>query len=399
MKDLRIWLVHDWLTGMRGGEKVLLELVKLFPRSRIATLVHAKGTTHPEIDRRVERVSFLNRMPGVAKGWRNYLPLYPAAVRSLKLDGERCDAVISVSHAVAKGVRAPRGVPHICYCLTPMRYIWGMEDQYVSRWSWKRAALMAVRPYLRNFDVQNEGVTEFVVLSEAVQERVRKRYGRESRIVYPGIDIKTKWQLEPRDGNPGLSAGDSDFYLMVSALVPYKRIDLAVEAFAQTGRKLVVIGKGPELGRLKKLARKGKGTKHIEFLGWQSDESILRHYQQCKAFIFPGEEDFGLTVVEAQACGKPVIAYGAGGALETVTNETGLFFSEQTVEGLIGAIEQFERKHFDVATIRQNAMRFTWEGFREGMMAAVNDVVAVPLRGVAEQHSGRLCVKPDERPR
>src|ERR1035437_10202909 len=167
IEQLRVWLVHDWLTGMRGGEKVLLELVKMFPRSRIATLVHVKGASHPEIDRRVERVSFLQRMPGVAKGWRNYLPLYPAAVRSLELDGN-CDVVISVSHAVAKGVRVPKGMPHVCYCLTPMRYIWGMEGQYVSRCSWKHGALLAVRPWLSRFDRKNEGVTKFAVLSHAV---------------------------------------------------------------------------------------------------------------------------------------------------------------------------------------------------------------------------------------
>ena len=172
--DLRVWLVHDWLTGFRGGEKVLLELVRMFPRARVATLVHVRGASHPEIDRRVERVSFLNKMPGVRKGWRNYLPLYPAAVRSLALD-EQCDLVISVSHAVAKGVRVPTGVPHVCYCHTPMRYIWGMEGQYVSRWSWKRAGLMAVRPWLRRFDRKNEGVSAFVVLSKFVAERVRER--------------------------------------------------------------------------------------------------------------------------------------------------------------------------------------------------------------------------------
>ncbi len=219
--QIRVWFVHDWLTGLRGGEKVLLELVRLFPNSRIATLLHVPGSTHPEIDARVARTSFLQNLPGISANYRNYLPLFPRAVRSLNLDGD-CDLVMSVSHAVAKGVTIPGGKPHLCYCNTPMRYIWGMEDQYLARWSPKRLALAAVIPSLRKFDKQNDHVTQFIANSHTVAERIGRIYHREAVVIHPGIDEN----LYTLSGKPR-----EDFYLIVSALVPYKRIDLAVKAF------------------------------------------------------------------------------------------------------------------------------------------------------------------------
>ncbi|HUO06867.1 MAG TPA: glycosyltransferase [Phycisphaerae bacterium] len=366
--SLRVWFVHDWLTGMRGGEKVLLELVRMFPESRIATLVHVAGSTDPEIDRRVARTSFLQKMPNIGGTYRNYLPLFPRAIRSMELDGE-CDLVISVSHAVAKGISIPEGPgggkPHVCFCNTPMRYIWGMEDQYLPRWSPKRLALAAVIPGLRGFDRQNGSVTRFVANSGTVAERIRRIYRREAVVVHPGIDEGYYTVSgEPRE----------DFYLMVSALVPYKRVDLAVRAFAGTVRKLVIIGGGPEEGKLRRMA---EGSGNIEFMGRQPDDVVLRHYQRCRAFLFPGEEDFGLTPVEAQACGAPVIAYGAGGATETVVaGRTGVFFAEQTVGALREAVERFEKSFAATPeAIRENALRFTWGRFRRGMVEVVRGVV------------------------
>ncbi len=363
---LRVWFVHDWLTGFRGGEKVLLELVRLFPNSRIATLVHVPGTTDPELDARVARTSFLQRIPNIATGYRNYLPLFPRAVGSLKLDGD-CDFVFSVSHAVAKGVGVPAGKRHVCYCNTPMRYIWGMEDQYLSRWSPKRLALAAVIPSLRRFDKRNEQVTEFIANSHTVAERIRRIYQRDAEVVHPGVD---EAYFVPSGRERG------DFYLVVSALVPYKRVDLAVRAFVEMpSRQLIVIGGGPEEGRLRGLA---KGAANIQFLGRQPDGVVLEHYQRAKGFLFPGEEDFGLTPVEAQACGTPVIAYRAGGATETVvaTDErvrgTGVFFGEQTTGALAAAILQLEAlPAFDAETLRRNALRFTWGGFRVGIERCV----------------------------
>jgi glycosyltransferase involved in cell wall biosynthesis len=364
LSSLRVWFVHDWLTGLRGGEKVLLELVRMFPESRIATLVHVPGSTDPEIDRRVVRTSFLQKMPNIGATYRNYLPLFPRAVRGLELDGE-CDLVFSVSHAVAKGVSIPKGVPHICFCNTPMRYIWGMEDQYLPRWSPKRLALAAVIPGLRAFDRQNEGVAAFIANSHTVAERIRRIYHREAAVVHPGIDEGYFTLAEkPRE----------DFYLIVSALVPYKRIDLAVRAFAGTPRRLVVIGGGPDEAKLRRMA---EGSRNIQILGRQPDEVVRDHYQRCRAFLFPGEEDFGLTPLEAQACGAPVVAYNAGGATETVVaGKTGHFFDQQTPASLTAALSQFENAPPAAPeSIRQNALRFTWSHFRDGIANIVQNTL------------------------
>ncbi|MGN6366973.1 MAG: glycosyltransferase [Phycisphaerae bacterium] len=365
--SLRVWFVHDWLTGLRGGEKVLLELVRLFPNSRIATLVHVPGSTDSEIDRRVARTSFLQKMPNIGATYRNYLPFFPRAVRGLELDGE-CDLVFSVSHAVAKGVAVPAAKPHICFCNTPMRYIWGMEDQYLPKWSPKRLALAAVIPALRAFDRRNEGVATFIANSRTVAERIQRIYHRDAAVVHPGIDeAYFTLATQPRE----------DFYLIVSALVPYKRIDLAVRAFAGTSRKLVIIGGGPDEAKLQRMAQ---GASNIRLLGRQPDDIVRGHYQRCRAFLFPGEEDFGLTPLEAQACGSPVIAYNAGGATETVIAErTGIFFDQQTVPSLQRALERFEKSAIlPPDQIRAHALRFTWSHFRRGILDIVETTLALP---------------------
>jgi len=362
LKPLRVWLVHDWLTGMRGGEKVLLELVRMFPESRIATLLHVPGTTHHEIDRRVAQTSFLQRLPGAAKGYRNFLPLYPAAVRGLKLDGA-CDLVISSSHAVAKNVPVPAGVPHLCYCHTPMRYIWGLQAQYAPRRSARSMALRMVSGYLRRADVAgSKGVTRFIANSQTVAARIARIYAREAAVVHPGID-ENFW-------TPGQAAA-GDFFLVVSALVPYKRLDIAIEAARITGHKLAIIGQGPEESRLRTLAA---GMRNIEFLGWRSDDQIREHYRSCTALVFPGEEDFGLTPVEAQACGRPVVAFAKGGVTETVTPETGAFFARQTAEDLAGAMQEARRREWDPTAIRRQAMNFTWDRFRQGIRTEVQQL-------------------------
>jgi len=364
LSQLRVWFVHDWLTGLRGGEKVLLELVRMFPNSRIATLLQVPGTTHPDLDARVAKTSFLQKLPGAAKHYRNYLPLFPRAIQNLELDND-CDLVISVSHAVAKGIRVPAGKPHLCFCNTPMRYVWGMEDHYLSKRSPKRLALKAATPGLRRFDLKNEGVTQFVANSKTVADRIRRFYNRDAVVVYPGID-ETYFTL------PILSR--SDYYFALSALVPYKRIDLAVQAFLQMPtERLIIAGTGPEEQRLREMAA---NAKNIKFLGRQPDDVVRTHYQRCKAFLFPGEEDFGLTPVEAQACGAPVIAYRAGGATETVIDgTTGLFFDEQAPAALIRAIERAETHTFDAAALRANALRFTITAFRRG----IADVIQIML--------------------
>lgn len=367
--SLRVWLVHDWLNGMRGGEKVLLELVRLFPQARIATLFYVPGATHPEIESRIACTSFLQHLPQINRTYRHLLPLLPAAIRTMRLTP--CDLVISTSHCVAKGIGVPRHAPHLCYCFTPMRYLWDMQDQYVAKHSLQALAMRAVSGPLRRIDQRmNRSVTQFACTCRNVARRIERCYGRPAEVVYPGIDTSFY--------RPAETGGPKDFYLIVSALVPYKRVDLAVKAFAQVPmrcRRLVVIGKGPEQRRLQELAA---GADNIAFLSWQSDEQVRWHYQHAQAFLFPGEEDFGLTPLEAQACGRPVIAYGQGGALETMTAETGLFFHDPTVEALTAAIHEYESKRscFVPATLHQHAAAFSWEAFRRGILHLTESLVS-----------------------
>jgi glycosyltransferase involved in cell wall biosynthesis len=372
---LRVQFIHDWLTGLRGGEKVLLELVRLFPNSSIATLLHVPGVTHPELDSRVNAMSFLQNLPGVKNAraggaYRNYLPLFPRAIRSLRLD-PAADLYFSVSHAVAKGIRVPPDKPHVCYCNTPMRYIWGMEDQYLSRWSPKRLALAVVKPYLRRFDRRNGGVTRFIGNSRTVADRIGRFYGLPADVVYPGIDESFYTPPPPSAARDG--------YLVVSALVGYKRVDLAIQALrALPERSLTIIGAGPEEAKLRALAA---GASNIRFLGRAPDDAVRDAYRSASAFLFPGEEDFGLTPVEAQACGTPIIAYRAGGATETVVpDHTGVFFETQTADALRAAIMEFEanREKFSPEVCRQNALGFTWDQFRRGIRTIVAEVLSDP---------------------
>ncbi len=368
---MRIALVHDWLTGMRGGEKVLAELVALFPSADVFTLVWKRGSVLPEIEARVRRASFLDRLPGATTAYRYYLPLFPAAIRSLGIKGY--DLILSSSHAVAKGVRVPPGAVHASYIHTPMRYLWDTGADYFTfghgHW-WKRAALGVVAPWLRRFDrATTAGVDHFIANSETVRERIRRLYGAEARVIYPPVDTDFF--------TPG-PAPPEEYYLVVSPLEPYKRIDLAVQAFNHLNLPLRIVGVGPEDAKLRKIA-----GGNVDFLGEQSDEAIAALYADCRALIFPGEEDFGIVPLEAQASGKPVIAYGAGGVLETViplngdSSEapTGVFFKEQTVAALIEAVRLFEREGgcFDAHQLRSHAAKFSRPKFKAAVRAFVDE--------------------------
>ena len=372
---MKLALVHDWLTGMRGGEKCLEVLCRRYPEAQVFTLLHRKGATSPAIERMTIRTSFLQRLPGVARYYRYLLPLMPAAVERLPIPAD-VDLVVSFSHAVAKSVRVPAGVPHLCYCFTPMRYAWHRRADYLTAPGGLLAAPMTwikgrMLDRIRRWDRDTaDRVTHFIAISRTIQKRIEESYGRTSHIIYPPVDTEFY--------TPDATVRRQPYYLCVSALVPYKRIDVAVAACAQLGRRLVVIGTGPELARLKRLA-----DEHVEFVGWASDEVIRRHLRQCRALLFPPNEDFGIVPLEAQACGTPVIAYHDGGATETILDirsgpgGTGWFFDEQTPTALAHTIERFESEgeRFSAASARGQAECFSRQRFEKELVSFVSEVL------------------------
>ncbi len=347
---MKVAVIHDWLIGMRGGEKVLEEICRIFPDSEIFTLFYFPGNISPLINSHSVHPSFLQKIPGALKHYRYFLPFYPTAVERFNL--EKFDLVISISHCAAKGVKVPEGVPHICYCLTPMRYIWDNYDAYFARGRASimvRTAVRAFRPYLRRWDVKTVSrVDSFIAISQFVAQRIQNYYHREPEIIYPPVD--TDYFTLPE------SPEKEDFYLIVSALVPYKRIDLAVSVFNQLPEKrLKIVGVGPEIKRLKQMAR----GNNIEFLNYVDQAALRRLYQKAWALIFCGEEDFGIAMAEAQSCGTPVVAHNRGGATEIIVDASlGTLFNEMSAEALHAAIEKTEAAEFNPDSIRRNAGRF-----------------------------------------
>lgn len=352
---MKIAIVHDWLTGMRGGEKVLEVLCELFPEAVLHTLIHIKGCVSPTIEKMKIKTSFLQNLPFVAKRYRYYLPFMPQAIESF--DMSEYNLIISVSHCVAKGIIPSSKAVHICYCNTPVRYAWEMYDQYFNNRQtglFTRMVAPTVTKKLRDWDFKTcKRVNYFVANSNNVGSRIKRYYQREFDVIYPPVDIDFYKVIKSDKQN-------NNYYLIISAFAPYKKIDIAIKAFNILGYPLKIIGTGQEEKKLKSIAKS-----NIEFLGWESYESLRKYYSNCKAFIFPGEEDFGITPVEAQACGKPVIAYGKGGVLETVIPDvTGIFFQEQTPESLIEAVKKFETMKFDGNKIRENTIRFNYQRFK-----------------------------------
>lgn len=357
----RVALIHDWLFSRRGGEKVLEALCEVFPDADIHTLFYRPGKLGATIEKRRIFPSFLNRLPWVHRYYRFLLPLFPSTVENMKVSGY--DLVISSSHCVAKGVIVDPDTVHICYCYTPMRYAWDRYRDYFGR-SWLAPLIYPFIHYLRLWDVvASSRVDHFIADSRWVANRIEKYYRREAEVVYPFVELET---IAPNYSPPG------DYYLIVSAFAPYKRLELAVEACRRLGRELHVVGEGPEAGRLKKLA--GPNTR---FLGRISDEELRKEYAGSRAFLFPGEEDFGITPLEAMAHGRPVIAYGRGGSLETVVpGITGVFFSEATVDSLCEGILDFESQEnrFDPQNCRRRAETFSREKFKSRLAEVVDRV-------------------------
>lgn len=318
---------------MRGGENVLQELVQLFPIAGVHTLVSKADTLTPQLRFKKIATSALQQLPGATLHYTKMLPLFPWAVRTMKVPDET-QLVICSDASVVKGARIPKYATMVCYCHSPPRYLWDLQEEYARQASTIGAAgrlvFKASVPYVREFDRKAaQRVDHFIANSKFVQERIRRCYGSESTVINPPVDLQA---FQPSHTKP------EDFYLVVSQLVPYKRIDIAVDAFNALGKRLVVIGRGSELETLKRRA-----SRNIEFLGAQPREALQDHYRRCRAFIFPGIEDFGITPLEAMASGRPVIAYAAGGVLETVVEgDTGFFFREQTPEALATAVRDFE---------------------------------------------------------
>jgi glycosyltransferase involved in cell wall biosynthesis len=356
---MRIAIIHDWLTGMRGGEKVLEVVLDLFPESDLYTLVHNKGSVSEQIENHPVYTSFINRLPFKKRHHAYYLPLFPTAIEMFDL--KKYDLIFSTSHCVAKGVRTPPTAVHISYIHSPMRYVWDMYEDYFSPKRlnfFTRKIIPFWANYLRMWDVTSSNrVDEFIANSRHVASRILKYYRRQAKVIYPPADT----DLFQISNSPG------KYFLIVSALVPYKKIDLAIRVFNQRKEPLIIIGEGPEENYLKRIA-----GSTISFCAWQSAEVLKKYYSECTALLFPGEEDFGITPVEAQACGKPVIAFARGGALESVIGYngqnqlkcSGVFFNEQNESSLTKAVETFHNLEWDVNFIRQNSERFSKEKFK-----------------------------------
>lgn len=348
--DMKVALVHDWLTNMGGAERVVINFKELYENSPIYTTIYNPDNLDDELKNIDVKTSFLQNKKGAKQNHQKYFPFMPAAFESFNLN--EYDVVLSSSSSCAKGVVTNPNTMHICYCHSPMRYGWEFYYEYADNSNMKklkRSFLKYFINYMRVWDnVSSNRVDYFIANSENVARRIWKHYRRESVVIHPAVRCKLF----------DISQQDEEYFLIVSRLVEYKRVDLAVEVFNELGLPLVVIGDGAEREKLQ-----AKAKDNIKFLGRQPDSIIKEYYSKCRAFVFPGEEDFGITPLEAQASGRPVIAFGKGGALETVVDgKTGIFFDEQTVDKLKEALNKFESLNFDKRIIREHA-----EGFDEAI--------------------------------
>ena len=365
---MRTAVVHDWLNGMRGGEKVLEAILEVVPDPTIFTLFHIPGTVSPEIERFPIRVSPLNRLPFARRHYRHYLPLFPRAVEAFDLS--EFDLVVSSSHCVAKGAIAPPGAPHLCYCHTPVRYAWDHFEAYFPPESTRfRRTKRALIDRLRRWDRETAGrPTRYLANSTAVADRIRRHYGREAEVCHPPVDV---------DFFHGTGGTREDFLLAVGALVPYKRFEQAIEAAALVGRPLVLVGKGPEQARLAGLARPiAAAGSSVQILMDRTPEELRDLYRRCALFVQPGEEDFGIAAVEAAACGAPVVALGRGGATDVVSDgETGVLYPEESAGALAAAIRRALAASFDYTRLRQRALVFARQRFVEEFRRHVENLV------------------------
>jgi glycosyltransferase involved in cell wall biosynthesis len=368
--NVKIALAHDWLNQMGGAENVLEQMVELFPGAPVFTTIYGPDIM-PDAYRRWDiRASWLNRAPAIHRHHQPYLPLYPRAVTSLNFEGY--DVILSNKSGFIHGLYHTPQQFHICYCLAPTRYVWDYEG-YAGREGFGRLVGWAVKPvisHLRRWDFAaaqspqattscQQGVHHFVAVSKEIQARIKTYYQRDSVVIYPPVDVN---RFRP------VAQPDGDYYLIVSRLIPYKRIDLAVQAFNQLKRRLIIVGEGRDRRQLEAMA-----GPTIEFKGRRPWAEVVELMTHCRAFLFPGFEDFGIAPLEAQAAGRPVIAFARGGALDTVVDgETGLFFREQSPEALAETIERFEQLSFEPLAARRNAERFSNERFKQELKAFID---------------------------
>ncbi len=382
MTPLRVALVHDWLTGMRGGEKVLDAICELFPDAPLFTFLHVEGSVSRRIESRAIRSSIAGALPRASRFYRHYLPLYPMLVETFDLDAY--DLVITSSHCAVKSVVAPRAV-HVCYCHSPMRYAWDQFNEYFGPRQVGKAVSLSIRPVmaaLARWDASTgHRPDRFLANSQYVAGRIRRYYNRRSTVVYPPVD--TEFFRPSADGD--VAARATPNFLIVSALVPYKRLDIAIEACRTLRVLLRIAGTGPELTRLQQL-----GGSDVEFLGWQPDDRVRRLYQEASAVLLPGVEDFGMVPVEAQACGTPVVALDAGGARETVIDgRTGILVRDRSPEALAEGLSRALKTRFDSNEIRENARRFSRDRFLREFRAAVDDAMAASRRSRDSREQSR----------
>jgi glycosyltransferase involved in cell wall biosynthesis len=380
----QVALAHDWLTGMRGGEKVLELLCRRFPEAPLWTLIHNPDTVSATITSRSIHTSLLQQLPFARKKYRHYLPFFPIFAETNKVS--HADIVVSTSHAVAKSMvrRGPRHCRlHICYIHTPMRYAWELFDEYFGpeRVGWLKSRLFfkPLLQWVRWYDRATiERVDLFIANSSYVAERVRRCYGREAAVLAPPVDLNRF---------AGVLRQPEDWFLVVSALVPYKRVDQAIRACARLDRPLKIVGSGPETEKLRRLARDLGAT--VDFVGFTDDKQLVDFYLRAKALLFPGVEDFGIVPVEAIAAGCPVIAFKKGGILDSMTDQTAVFYKEQTEDGLSEGIQRFEasQSRFDEATLRQRATLFSEAAFLKGFERLLDQ--ALSLHSMPPSNPGR----------